>query len=740
MKKRALLSVMVLFASTVLWAVPVKKNVNRSVVLEDGTAIVVTLAGDEYAHWWEDAGGNIYTVDADGNAAKMSASEFEAMKAKGNSRKAARNASRQKRIARKSADKTKYTGTKHGLVILVNFLNKSLTSSAAQADFDDMFNKEGYSENGHIGSVADYFHDQSYGQLDIVFDVAGPVTVSQNYAYYGQNDRWYGQDTYPCTMVTEACRLVDDMVDFSLYDWTGDGEVDQVFIVYAGYGENAGGGDDTIWPHEWALSEGKAYGDGEGAITLDGVTIDTYAVTCELSGSRGSVLAGIGTACHEFSHCLGYPDFYDTSYSGGWGMQAWDLLDYGAYNGPQGIGEVPAGYTAYERWQAGWLEPTALSDGMEVDSLQPLGSSPDAYILYNDNYPDEYYILENRQADRWFSYVDEYSAPSGMLVTHVDYDKTAWESNLPNNDANHQRMTVIQANNQKGTYSSQYSSYSITKSQYAGHLYPYNANDSLTRYSTPAATLYNANTDGTKYMDKGIYDVKKNADGTMSFSCGSKTVADEGDDGEYGDGEDGEDDTEQTEQPSGDVVFYESFDQCNGRGGNDGKWSNIMTVAELLPDNDGWVSSNGYGAYKCARFGTSTYAGTVDSPAFTLYGDAELTFKIGAWDNRTERNTVDVYYDAVRIKYLTVSKGDWTEVSIPISGSGTMGVSFIGDGRFFLDEVKVTKTAADGIKDVSVSAKTPGRVYSISGQYLGTDVNAMPAGVYIVNNKKVIRK
>ncbi len=531
MKRLFLTFAVTLLAAAVLRAVPAKSGVNRTLTLADGSKVVVTLCGDEYAHWWEASDGTAYTVSGE-TAMPISSDKLARMKGEGLQRKAARNAGRQARLAaRRNAARANaiaggtepqtplraaYSGTQRGLVILVNFADKTMTSGTAKDDFNRMFNEEGYSENNHIGSVADYFRDQSYGAFDIAFDVAGPVTVEREYAYYGQNDS-YGDDRYPCTMVAEACRLVNDDFDFSAYDWDGDGEVEQVFIVYAGYGENSGAPANTIWPHEWTLSSGKYYGDGEGPITLDGVKIDTYAVTCELSGTSGTTLAGIGVACHEFSHSLGFPDFYDTSYSGGWGMQAWDLLDSGSYNGPRNNGEAPSGYTAYERWQAGWLEPTMLVDGTTVEAMQPLGTAAEAYILYNDNDENEFYLLENRQSDRWFGYVGSYAAPSGLLVVHVDYDADLWYANEPNNEADHQRMTIIQANNEKGSYRSGY--YSITRNQYSGHVYPYNDNDSLTAGSTPAATLYNANAEGEFYMSEGIYDIARNADGTMSFSC-----------------------------------------------------------------------------------------------------------------------------------------------------------------------------------------------------------------------------
>ncbi len=529
-KKHIWVVAMMMVVAQVVVAVPAKKGVVRTVALADGTQVELTLQGDEYAHWWRDASGNTYTIDGGGVASLLSKAEVNSMKAHRAGMMTERNKSRESRLKKLKAEQAKFTGKKRGIVILVNFQDLEMASATPQEDFDRMFNEEGYSDDGHIGSVADYFRDQSYGELDIEFDVAGPVVVSEGYAYYGENVR--GNDKYPCTMVIEACRLVDEEIDFAQYDWDDDGEVDQVFVVYAGYGENASGvSSNAIWPHEWELSEGERSGDGEGAITLDNVKIDTYAVSCELSGSKGATLSGIGTACHEFSHCLGYPDFYDTSYSGGWGMEEWDLLDCGCYSGPGYNGEVPCGYTAYERWMAGWLEPIELTDGMEVSDVQPLNDAPEAYILYNDGHTDEYYILENRKSDRWFRYLISYTAPSGMLITHVDYSEREWENNTPNNVADHQRMTMFLANNEKGTYNTTYGYYSITRDQYMGHLYPYETNDSLTSLSTPEASLYNENLDGTLYMDKGIYDIALKDDGTMSFVCSTERPAkDTGDD------------------------------------------------------------------------------------------------------------------------------------------------------------------------------------------------------------------
>lgn len=93
----------------------------------------------------------------------------------------------------------------------------------------------------------DYFYNQSYGQFDLTFDVVGPVTVSKNMKAYGGNNS-NKEDIDPAGMVVEACKLAASKVNFADYDWDKDGEVDQVYVIYAGYGEASTDIEDTIGP------------------------------------------------------------------------------------------------------------------------------------------------------------------------------------------------------------------------------------------------------------------------------------------------------------------------------------------------------------------------------------------------------------------------------------------------------------------------------------------------------------
>ena len=421
-------------------------------------------------------------------------------------------------LSRASTDgRDQFIGTKHGLVILAEFPDMKLRLANNRDKYNNILNTIGYNEGNFIGSVTDYFRDQSGGLFNLVFDVVGPYTLENNYSYYGENDS-NGDDKRPGEMITEMCMQADADVNFADYDWDGDGEVDEVFVVYAGKGESDGGGAKTIWPHMWSVREATGT-----YVLLDGVQIDIYACSNELKSS-GSI-NGIGTFCHEFSHCMGLPDFYDVFYKGNFGMGDFDLMSGGNYNGN---GFCPAGYTAYEKMVCGWQDPIVLSDeDVEVEHLLPLSEYGESYIIYNDANPDEFYMIENRQKTKW----DSYYPSTGLMITYVDYDEEVWYNNIPNSiltlreaqregltvGNDHQRMTIFHADNDDDSSYWSSSGQYYRKKTIAKDLYPCNSNDSLTATSLPAATLYHMNSEGTKLMRGSILNITQNNDLTMSF-------------------------------------------------------------------------------------------------------------------------------------------------------------------------------------------------------------------------------
>jgi M6 family metalloprotease-like protein len=502
--KKGITVLLILFLNTIANAIPAKPGQTRQLTLDDGTTVTALLVGDEYGHYWLTDDGRAFMDIGDSYVPVDKQVVHEKAQIR-------RNKSNQRRTARLAASrgskaKEHFTGHKKGLIIMVNFANKSFLAEHTDSLFDEIANRENYKSSPFKGSMYDYFRDQSRGEFLLNFDIAGPITLSKDYEYYGTNDS-EGNDLHPGEMVIEALELADSIVDYTDYDWNGDGTVEQVFLIYAGKGEADGGTAKTIWPHEYTLYEAYFDGDGSGPQIIDGVTIDTYACGSELNGF-GRV-AGIGTMCHEFSHCLGYPDFYDTDYSGGQGMFEWDLMDSGSYNDD---GYLPAGFTSYERWFAGWLEPTELSETTTVSNMADLENGGGAYIIYNKGYINEYFLLENRQKTGW----DAGIPGSGLLILHVDYDEKVWEMNEPNDNPSHQRMTWIAADNKY-----QYTKYNGVKyfetSGAVNDPFPYDSINAFNANTIPAAKFYNLNADGTYYLDSSIEDITQNTDGTVSF-------------------------------------------------------------------------------------------------------------------------------------------------------------------------------------------------------------------------------
>lgn len=482
------------------FAVPARR-VQKTIRLADGTVKEVVLKGDEFGHYLMSKDGKAYRENEIGQYVSV---DPEAIVARGEARKEARNRIRAQRLpaTRSASYAPANTGQKRGVVILVNFSDRKMTMTKSQ--FEDYFNKPGYDSFGMQGSVHDYFYDCSYGQFDLQFDIIGPINASQSVGYYGKNDE-SGDDLHVGELVCEVVKIAYEQgVDFSPYDWNKDGYVDQIFIIYAGFGEASGAPASTIWPHEYDLASSKYWGDGSGPVKCGNVTVNTYACSNELFGTVGKKVDGIGTACHEFSHCLGLPDMYDTrnTPTPNFAMDAWDLMDYGNYNNE---GYCPTGYTSYERWFCGWLTPTVLTSPSTIEDLQCINEKPEAYLIYNDNNHNEYYLLENRQPYGW----NTYDPGHGMLVLHVDYSKYAWDRNEINNTPTRQRMTIIPADDHL----------SDLPKDLAGDTWPgTSGNTALGNETKPAAKLYNLNTNGKRLLNHSITEISENFfEGTISF-------------------------------------------------------------------------------------------------------------------------------------------------------------------------------------------------------------------------------
>lgn len=322
-------------------------------------------------------------------------------------------------------------GEQCALVILAEFSDRSFTMDDPQGFYTDMLNKPGFDTYDATGSARDFFLENSMNQFLPQFDVYGPVRLSKNVRYYGQNDMM-GAEPYAHEMIIECCQALDDTLDFSLYDRDNNGVIDNIFVIYAGYGEADSGMSNTIWPHAYNLTDACK---GE-VFIFDDVRANQYGCTCEMDASYQRP-DGIGTFVHEFSHVLGLPDLYSTTYNNARTLTpgTWSTLDSGPYNNR---GRTPPAYGAYERVALDWLAPTHLKES-GIYTLPSIMEN-EAFIL-RTHLPNEYFLLENRQQQGWDKYVEGH----GMLIWHIDYNESIWDSNAVNNTATHQHVDIIEA-------------------------------------------------------------------------------------------------------------------------------------------------------------------------------------------------------------------------------------------------------------------------------------------------------
>ena len=236
--------------------------------------------------------------------------------------------------------------------------------------------------------------------------------------------------------------------------------MDFIYVFYAGKGEADGGNANTIWPHNWELiyqvypfNENGEY-DPKGTrfsccyteedIIIDNKVLNNYAMSSELSGTS---LNGIGTLCHEFSHVLGLPDFYDINYETNYKHHLtpseWNIMDAGSYNGD---GHCPPNYDPWEKYFMGWITPENPGDLPQRLTLEAAGT--EGYKAYQINASGTQeastqeglnYYIENRQKQGW----DKFLPSSGMLIWKVDFSSQVWQENGPNVEAYNPRYTLV---------------------------------------------------------------------------------------------------------------------------------------------------------------------------------------------------------------------------------------------------------------------------------------------------------
>ncbi|MBP3757703.1 MAG: M6 family metalloprotease domain-containing protein [Prevotella sp.] len=396
-------------------------------------------------------------------------------------------------------------------VVLIAFADCDFSMASPVAYYDRILNQPGYNEGAGPGCMADYFRDQSGGLFNMRFDVYGPVRIDES-VKTGTSGASYGSGA-----VAKALKLLvdDTTADFSPYDWDGDGRVDQVICILAGYSGSVVDG--YVWPNT-----------GSTGVTIsDRLRFSTYSLSCELWADGTS--CGIGTICHEFSHCLGLPDIYPLSYAEDMPfsmVDEWDLMDGGNFTGR---GWCPPNYSALERMLLGWHQPRELTGPESISALNPVDKGGESLLIRHPSNTDEYFLLENRQQSGW-----DYGLPGeGLLIAHVDYNRQVWSDNAVNSNRNRYRYDLVHADNRdyrswdpanNGRDLGKYTMEGCLRNRYLStSAYPWTSdstgltNSAFTDTSVPAAVWHTAKDDGSKQLHRPIIDIRLTVDGTVSF-------------------------------------------------------------------------------------------------------------------------------------------------------------------------------------------------------------------------------
>lgn len=468
--KRQFFSLFLIFmAATAMWAAPALRG-PFTVTQADGTLLTVEQFGDEFFHWTETADGTLvvptrqgYFVAVIDDKGELTASDVLAheVQLRGSKEQQLVNQQATRRVLfhqqgqqRAQAERramsisisNKYlphSGSPRILTILAAYQDVDFIVNEPKLAFDQYLNGDEIVDFGNnntlqLCSVRQYFNTCSNGLFTPQFDVVGPVKLPQDMAYYG-GKKAGGSDDKFYQLCKDAYQAVKDSVaDWSLYDNDKDGNVELVCIIFAGYGQNQGGENNTIWAK---ASRPNIAIDNDMRISFFNCCSELFNPAKTATYDYSQYINGTGTFIHEMSHCMGLPDLYQTTgdYANNQGMESWSIMDYGLYNRN---GFAPAPYNAWEREVMGWDIMEPISAPTQVNLLKPWEDGGTAYKIVNSSDDNEYIVLENIQKQG----LNKYAKGHGLLVYHVAYPSS--EINMtdhPNNTVGHSAVAVVPA-------------------------------------------------------------------------------------------------------------------------------------------------------------------------------------------------------------------------------------------------------------------------------------------------------
>ena len=670
----------------------------------DGDTVYVYLFGDENSKWAETEEG--YTLVQDKNDkwcyaertadGYLTASTFalqrrcnkESSELTAFLRKTGKHLRANRKIQQspKRERRKQVVGQYKILVVLVEF--QDVKFSKTIEDFDRLFNQEDYHEEGAKGSVRDFFLSSSYGQLRLECDIYGPYTTSNNMDYYGGNGI-SGKDTNTYDFFIETVNQVTKDVDLSEYDGNHDGYVDNIHIIYAGYGEESGALASAIWAHESTFHQ---------PYVIQGIKIDHYSCSPELRGNSGMGISRIGPHCHEIGHALGAMDYYDTDYStnGSFiGTGKWDVMSSGNWNND---GITPADFNPYVKaYNFGWTTPKLLPEG-EV-TIKPSIQDKDNYYILQPTYSDDFYLVENRDKELWGSALPG----AGLLLYHVHADIENAKNKI--NSRAPQKCYVVCASSSVKKPNDKPASYGDINS--AGCPYPGSSgNRQFTKNTTPAAFYWSG-----KECGISLNEITLLKNGNITLVNNSSGI-------EY-------------TNISTNSLYFEDFEDVESFNIVE-SYNAVWSVVKNPQKSSGIVSRPlAYSGDYCLQLSAANYVfGDVSSTMSFECSSETITENVILNGYFTSygltaglENTLSIGYltDANEWEYteVSVSSNNWTPFSVSIPCSPLMKMKIKGSvtagSILAIDNIEIKQKNSTNIKCHHVQDVVSDEIYSING-------------------------
>jgi len=332
--------------------------------------------------------------------------------------------------------------TKVGLVILVQFPDDSNTLAVdpvafptTQDKINRLCNQIGYTDDGNIGSIRDYYTDQSNSQMVLTQVVTPILTLPHPRNYYSYSDYpantvLYNNGSTGNLIAGDAVSLLKALnFDFSSLSLDSFNDIVATSLLFAG--ADSGVWSKGLWPFSGSVPT---------AINVGTSQAPRYILNYQMTNIADAA-PGIGTTAHELGHMLKkYPDLYDIDASNGAsaGVGTHSLMSTGASLNHE---KAPAPIDIYLKAFSGWATLTDLTPTQVLSAALP-STGNIGYRIRKPGKATEYFMIENRgTGDRWSAYCPD----KGIMIWHVDETVTTQNGCQQMTPTQHYLCSLVQA-------------------------------------------------------------------------------------------------------------------------------------------------------------------------------------------------------------------------------------------------------------------------------------------------------